>query len=373
MTTCYLDHAATSWPKPEGVTAAVLRWYRELGVSAERGDGDAQRMVLDIVERVRAQVGALVGVPGRRCAFTSGATESLNLLLRALLRPGARVVTTAAEHASVVRPLVHLREERSLDITVVPCDAHGVVDAGRVIEALEGSPTALLVLAHAGNVTGAVVDVAPIFAAARARGTTTLLDACQTLGTLDCRTGADLVVASAHKALLGPPGLGFVLAAPGIEVPSPKQGGTGSSRALDHQPGGWPACFEAGTPNTPAILGLGAALDWHATHDREASRASALRALDELRGRLAASGTNRIHSPVDGPRIPILSFTASDHDTAEIGAILEMAGIAVRHGFHCAPWVHRALGTEAAGTVRVSPGPFVSTADVLRVAEALGC
>lgn len=359
----YLDHAATSWPKPAPVLAAVQRWFTELGVSAARGDGPRQAEVAAIVDETRARLAASTGVPTERVAFVSGATEGLNLALRALLRPGDRVVTTAAEHSSVARVLRELAASLRLQVVVVPLGS-GRLDDAAIEHELARTPNGLLVCSHASNVTGQVLDVARLCAAARRRGLRSLIDASQTAGHLDLRCGADVLVASAHKALLGPPGLGFVAAAAGVDLPPQKFGGTGSSAALDEHPRGWPMAFEAGTPNTPAICGLLAALRWRDQHPPHLGLAMALAAADRLARGLAALPGVRVLSCIDGPRVPIVSVVLERYDPSELAAILAGAGIETRSGHHCAPWIHAELGTVLGGTLRLSPGETTTTAEV---------
>jgi selenocysteine lyase/cysteine desulfurase len=371
VTRIYLDQAATSWPKAPGVAEAVAAWYAESGVSADRGDSGGSRAVAAAVRRVRADLGRRCAVPAERVAFTSGATEGLNLLLRGLLSPGDRVVTTRAEHSSVIRPLLALGEEIGLCIEVAGCDARGQVDPDEVARLLRQGRTRLLVVTHASNVTGAVQDVAPMLAAARSEGAVSILDASQTAGLRPLDLGADCVVASAHKGLLGPPGLGFVALRPGVEPRRLRHGGSGSSRALERHPDTWPEAFEAGTPNTPAILGLEAALRWLAARGAEPAPDRATAVLDELADALAELPGFRLLPRPRGDRLPILGLTHERMDPAEIGALLDEAEVVARSGFHCAPWIHARLGTAQAGTVRLSAGPFVSADAPRRVAAAL--
>ena len=362
----YLDQAATSFPKPAPVLAAVEHWFRELGVSPGRGDSQRTAAVHTIVQQARAGIGALVGMPAERVAFTSGCTESINLFLRGFLRRGDRVLTTAFEHSSVVRPLLALQRERELRVDVLPPDEHCGLAATAVRSALAAARPRLFAFTHASNVTGAVFDAAAFCGAAREQGCTTLLDASQTAGHLDLRVGADAVAASAHKALLAPPGLGFLAVRADVAVEGQKQGGTGSSRALDVHPREWPTAFEAGTPNTPAICGLHAALRWRETRP-PGDLQVALQRVEELQALLLADPRFRVFAPPPGPRTPVLSFAHEQFDPGEIGALLDAADVHVRTGHHCAPWLHRHLGTEAAGTVRVSPGPEVTAADIRSV------
>ena len=196
-----------------------------------------------------------------------------------------------------------------------------------------------------------------------------LLDASQTAGLLDIDVGADLLAASAHKGLLAPPGLGILAVAERIDLPTPRLGGTGSSKALEQQPTAWPGAMESGTPNTPAILGLGAGLEFLAQRGTGTLLAQELTTLDALRAALPDRCS--ILSPGDGPRVPVLAFNIPGLDPAEVGMILAGAGIHVRTGFHCAPWIHQHTGTEAAGVVRVSVGPFTTADDALAVTTAL--
>ena len=365
----YLDHAATSFPKPAPVLAAVRHWFEELGVSPQRGNSQICARVGARVQDVRHRIATMCGVSTHRVAFTSGATESLNLFLDGFLRPGDAVLTTAMEHSSVVRPLVHLAEARDLHIEVLPPDREGGIHPDQFTTALSKREFRLVAFSHGSNVLGSVLNAATICDTARNQGCTTLVDASQTAGLLDLDVGADAIVASAHKSLLAPPGLGFLAVREGIPVRMTRFGGTGSAVALDRQPEEWPTAMESGTPNTPAILALGAALDYIEERGRDSILAWELSLVDALRRELNSRA--QVYGPANGPRIPVLSFTLSDLDPAEAGVILDSAGIHVRTGFHCAPWLHDLLGTSAAGTVRVSPGPFNSLADTLEVPRVL--
>src|SRR5690606_37148009 len=238
----YLDHAATSWPKPPEVPAAVADWFTSIGVSPDRGDGERCHRAAALTAEVRAGVAALCGVRAERVVFTSGATESANLFLRGFLAPGDRVVATAAEHSAIARPLRALGRTLDIECEVVPVDGAGYVAVDAVERALRRRATRLLAVNHASNVTGAVQDVAALVGVAHAHGCTVLLDASQSAGVLPLAgLGADVILGSAHKSLLGPPGLGFLAVRDGIALRPAKQGGTGSSLALDEQPETWPA------------------------------------------------------------------------------------------------------------------------------------
>ena len=359
----YLDNAATSYPKPAEVVAAVQRWFVDVGVSAERGDGRRCTAAAQEVGFARSALGALLGWPADRIAFVSGATEGMNLVLRAVLGPGDVVLTTAYEHSSVVRPLRTLQQERGLQVHVIPPAPDGTISAATFADWTATHRPRLCVFTHASNVTGAVLDAAAFAATAHRAGAMSLLDASQSAGHLELRVGADVVVASAHKGLLAPPGLGFVALRPGLTLRSQKQGGTGSSTALDQHPAHWPQAFEAGTPNTAALFGLAAALRWSALHGRTAAQSALERCLQLEQG-LQRLPAIRLLLPPHGPRLPVLSFLHAHYDPAEIGAVLDQHGIHVRSGHHCAPWLHEHLGTTVSGTVRMSPGATTTAADI---------
>lgn len=369
----YLDHAATSWPKPQPVLDALTRWFTELGVSADRGESDLSAQVRSEVHGVRQQLAGRLGTTAERVAFTSGATESLHLLFEALLRSEHHVVTTQIEHSSVARPLLASGRE----LTVTACDATGRVDPADLVRNLESRPSRLLVVNHASNVTGAVQELTPAFERARALGVVSILDASQTLGQidvprLDSPDGPDFLVASAHKSLLGPPGLGLIASRSDFseELSPPKPGGSGSSVALETHPAQWPALFESGTPNTPAILALGAALDWSRTHERR-TNAEVIADLDRFGRDLRDHCSNaRVITPT-GRRIPVLSFSLPSLDPMEASMLATGLGLHLRTGFHCAPWIHRALGTDDAGTIRISLGPLQSARRLSELASAL--
>jgi selenocysteine lyase/cysteine desulfurase len=365
----YLDHAATSFPKAPAVLAAMQHWFTDVGVSASRGAGDRCLLAAREVEAARAALGGLVDCAPARIAFVSGATEGLNLALRALLRPQDRVLTTAFEHSSVARPLRALQRERGLQIELLaPRGGALPLSVDDVRAALRALRPALFVFTHASNVTGDLFDAAAWCELAREAGAATLLDASQTAGHVDLRVGADVVVASGHKALGGPPGIGFVAARERPLAPQ-KQGGTGSSRSLDEHPTSWPEAFEAGTPNTPAIFGLAAALRLQTPASRDAGAAHARARRAELADGLEALAGVRVLRASTPECAPVLSIVHDAFDPAELGALLAAANVHVRTGHHCAPWLHRHLGTDAAGTVRFSTAASTTATEVRTVVD----
>src|SRR5262245_47103443 len=271
----YLDNAATSWPKPDSVYAAVERAMRELGAPAGRSAYAEAAQVEQAVLNVRKDIAGLIGADDpRRIVFTLNGTDALNTAIHGALAfslqaGGGRlkselehVVTTVAEHNSVLRPLRALEEAGQIEVTRVGCGAEGLVDPADVQAALRPQ-TRLIVMTHASNVTGALQPAAAVGSIARQCGALFLLDAAQTLGDLPIDVKAltvDLLAAPGHKGLLGPLGTGVLYVRPGVEarMTSFRQGGTGSRSEEDRQPDFLPDKFESGNLNVPGILGLGA-------------------------------------------------------------------------------------------------------------------
>jgi cysteine desulfurase/selenocysteine lyase len=369
---CYLDNAATSWPKPPEVFQAWRHAAEEVGATAGRGAYRAAVEAEAIRSRTRAAAARLLGnVDSARVALPAGCTLALNMALHGLVRPGDHVIATAADHNAALRPLHWLASRGVIDLTIMPCDGLGRVDPAAIGSAWRPA-TRLVTVAHASNVTGALQDAAAIGAIAHARGGLFVLDAAQTLGLVSCDVAtlnADVVAAPAHKWLLGTGGAGILWVREGLEPESLIQGGTGSlSDALD-MPAPFTARMEAGTPDVPALAALAAAAEWLEARGIESAAAAAARL-----AATCAAGLAEIH----GVRVlaaagaPIVSFTVEGYDPAEVAALLEqLAGVQVRSGFHCAACVHEHLGTSRGGTVRASFGPFNTAADVAAVVTVI--
>lgn len=374
QTRIYLDQAATSWPKPECVYKAVDDYQRRLGTAAGRGAYAEAIEVAARVGRARAAVARLIGAEHpSNIAFTLNGTDSLNLAIHGALFRGGHVITTVAEHNSVLRPLRELESGGRVEVARLQVNASGVVDPDEFRRALRPD-TALIALTHASNVTGAIQPAADVGAIAREAGVLFLLDAAQTAGELPLNVrdlGVDLLAAPGHKGLLGPLGTGVLYIRPGVEdrVSSFRQGGTGSFSEDDLQPSVMPDKYESGNLNVPGILGVGAGVEWLLERGVEKIRRDGLALVQRLLGRLAEIGVTVYGSGTADQRVGLASFTMPGIDPQEFAAILDSAyRIQVRAGLHCAPLMHRALGTiNTGGAVRVSLGPF-NTADEIEAA-----
>ncbi len=372
----YLDNAATTFPKPPEVAAAMTRVLAEAagnpGRGAHRMSLDASRIVLEAREAVAEMFG--VGDPAR-VVFTANGTAALNLALFGFLVPGDRVVTTSMEHNAVTRPLRAL-EERGVRVVKVAGDRSGFVDPQRLMEACRAERTRMLVMVHCSNVTGTLQAVDELGPWCRREGVLLLVDAAQSAGLfpIHCEAGAiDLLAAPGHKGLYGPQGTGFLCLREGL-VPQPLiYGGTGGNSQSDLPPAQLPERLEAGTVNTPGLAGLKAGIDFLREQGLERVREHEAALTDQLLEGLRRIPGISIFGPGDGrQRGGAVSFVLAGRDPAEIGFHLDRDhGILTRVGLHCAPDAHRTIGTFPRGTVRVSPGFFNTPEEIAVLLAAL--
>lgn len=371
----YLDNAATSWPKPAAVYTATDAYQRDLGAPAGRSNYQQADEVQRTVARTRHQLARLLGATApEQVVFTSGGTGSLNQAIHGCLRLGDHVVTTVAEHNSLLRPLRYLEEQGRITVTRVGCGTSGQIDPSEVRQAMT-SQTRLVAMLHVSNVTGAVQPVQEVGQIAREAEAFYLIDVAQSLGhtpiqVADCQ--ADLVAGSGHKGLMGPLGLGVLYVGERIqaELEPLVQGGTGTQSELDQQPVGMPEKYESGNLNVVGIVGLAAALD----HLQEVGLAVVEQHLRDRTAELIEGFSGiaevRQYGPSDAARqLGVVSINIGQYDPQEAATILDQAySVQTRAGLHCAPLMHRALETlPQGGTLRFSPGWF-TTAEEIQVA-----
>jgi cysteine desulfurase family protein len=361
----YLDNAATSWPKPEPVYQAVDTYQRTLGTSAGRGSYRAGQQAQRTLDQTRAACATLLGCRDpRQLLFTAGGTAALNLAIHGVLRPGDQVVTTVAEHNSVLRPLHWQAQAHGAQLRTVGCDPQGYIDLAALEQALRPD-TRLVVVTHASNVTGALQPIARIAELVRRHSPALLLvDAAQTAGCVPIDVdhwGMDLLACGGHKGLLGPLGTGLLYVRPGLEqqLRPLTQGGTGTDSLALEPPAQLPERFETGSLNLPALAGLGAAVRCVAEQTVEALQQHHHALADQLLSGLAAIAQLRVFGPpADQPRVGVVSCAVEGYSPHEFAAALDAgAGVECRAGLHCAPQMHAALGTDTlGGLVRFSPG-----------------
>ena len=355
----YLDNAATSLRRPEGVVRAVSEALCSLG-NVGRGASESALSAARVVYGAREKLCAFFGGadPSRVC-FTQNSTEALNTAIFGLLRPGDHVISTDLEHNSVLRPLYRLEQE-GVEVTFLRADARGCIDYADLPRALRPN-TRAIVCTHASNLTGNALDASRIGAFAREHGLLFILDASQTAGSFDLnaqRDGVSVLCFTGHKGMMGPQGTGGLIAAPGVEIRPWCVGGTGVQTFLEKQPMQYPTRLEAGTRNGHGIAGLLAAVQFIRQTGLETIRAHELALARQFyEGVRTVSGVTVYGDFSTWERAPVVSLNIGDYESSEAAdELAETYDIATRAGAHCAPRMHRALGTEEQGAVRFSFG-----------------
>ena len=370
----YLDNAATTLYKPPEVGQAMLDALQTAG-NPGRGAHAPTLHASRIVYETREALAQLFHAEGpARIAFaSSNATQALNTAINGLFGPGDHVITTVCEHNSVLRPLYRLQRQGG-EVSFVDVDANGVLCYAQFEQLLRPN-TRGVVVTGASNVTGNCTDLAFVSAFAKKHGLLFLVDAAQTAGAMlvDVQAlGIDVLCFTGHKALLGPQGTGGLYVRPGLQVAPLVVGGSGVHSFDERHPVEMPTALEAGTLNVPGIAGLGAGVRWLLTQGVEAleTKENALARLfyETVRG---IPGV-RLYGDFTAPRAPIVSLNLAGEDSARVAdALWEEYGICVRAGAHCAPLMHRALGTVEQGVVRFSFSHTNTREEALAAARAV--
>ncbi|MCA6291819.1 cysteine desulfurase [Phenylobacterium sp.] len=371
----YLDSAASA-QKPEAVIQAMTDLMRHSYANVHRGLHTLANETTELYENARKKIGAFIGAPETEIVFTRGATEALNLVAAGLgrdLSEGDEVVLTEMEHHANIVPWHFLREQKGVVLRFAPLLPDGALD----MEALEGliSPrTRVVSVVHMSNVLGTVNPVRRIAALARAAGAVMVVDACQSVvhARLDVRDlDADFVAFSGHK-LYGPTGIGVLWGrADRLAALPPWQGGGEMIDRVDFdrityaEP---PLRFEAGTPPIVEAVGLGAAVDWLSSLDRDAIHAHEAALYERAREGVASINGLRILGEAEG-KGAVLSFTLEGAHAHDIAQLLDRYGVAVRAGTHCAEPLMRRLGVSS--SVRASFALYNTAQEVDAFLEAL--
>jgi cysteine desulfurase/selenocysteine lyase len=374
----YLDNAATSWPKPPGVLRAISEVIEQAGGNPGRSGHRLSIQAARVVYNCRETLADFFHLSDpRRLIFTPNATYALNLVLKGYLKAGDSVIATAMEHNAVIRPL-HDLENRGIKLIIAPCAADGSLDEQALVRLIEPS-TRLLVITHASNVSGTLLPIERVISRAHQSGLRVLVDAAQTAGLIDInmeRSDIDFLAFSGHKDLMGPTGIGGLLIHPAVaaeELEPLVRGGTGSRSESEYQPADLPDKYESGTANLVGIAGLAAGLQFIRETGIEVIREKSLRFKTRLLEGLSDIPGVRIYGPGE-PRLTtgILAFTISGKKVSEIGFRLdEEYGILTRVGLHCAPAAHRTLGSFPEGSVRLSPGYFITLNEIEETLAAI--
>ncbi len=375
----YLDNAATSFPKPPAVAAAMVEFARERGVNPGRSGYDLALAAGRDVADTRSELDRFFGNPAgepERLVFAANGTDALNTLIQGVCEQGDHVVSTVLEHNSVLRPLEMLARKKVITYDLARCDSDGYVEPAEIQRLLRPA-TKLVIMTHGSNVLGTVQPVAEVGAACRERGIVFALDAAQTAGLVDIDMAAmnvDAVAFTGHKSLLGPTGTGGLAVGPRAEIRSTRWGGTGVRSAKRSHPEEYPWRLEAGTINSTGIAGLRAGLAHiTAAGGPAAVLAAEMRLARKLREGLAdIAGVEILGGWRRDFCLPVLSCTVAGLDPSDVGTLLDVDhGIAVRTGLHCSPLVHESMGTGERGAVRFSFGHANRDSDVEAAVAAM--
>ena len=365
----YLDNAATSAFKPKGVFEALNYDLSHSSNSGRSGHRYALDAAMKIEDCRRFFLSAMNAPEEEYCvAFTKNCTEALNLGIFGFLRAGMRVVTTAYDHNSVLRPLFELEKRKKIELMVIRPDESGRILPSHLDSALQNADFCAVSLAS--NVTGARIDLASLSASAQKYGVVTLLDGAQAVPLVKPdfkKHMPDMLALPGHKGLHGPQGTGLLIFRKDLKLQPLLMGGTGTASDSTYQPLEPPEALEAGTLFSGGIAALHAGAKWSFEH-RERNGAVIKRLAEELIDYLKGLGAELY---TDDPTLGVVSFNLRGKDSSFVANALAEKDIAVRGGLHCAPLAHTALGTLSRGAVRASIGADNTEKDIYLFVAAL--
>ncbi|MTI71110.1 MAG: aminotransferase class V-fold PLP-dependent enzyme [Firmicutes bacterium] len=372
----YLDNAATSYPKPKRVLDEVYDFMNDIGASSGRG---AYRRALKadrMMYETRKSICKLFKFKKTsNVIFTLNITEAINLLLNGILKEGDHVITSSLEHNSVWRTLKHLEIDRGIEISTVECDKYGVTDPNNINKLIKKN-TKLIVFNHASNVIGTIQPIKKIGKIAKDNNIPFIVDTAQTAGAIDIdinRDNIDILTFTGHKSLLGPMGTGGLLINSDIDISPLKFGGTGGDSKLEYQPESIPSKYEAGTPNVAGIAGLKKGIDFLLDEGIINIRKKEKNLVDYTIKKLNEVDKVTIYGPKNSDLITnVISFNVENFRPDELVYKLDSKyNIMLRSGLHCAPSIHRVMGTINTGAVRIGLGYFNSREDINTLIKAL--
>ena len=372
----YLDNAATTFPKPEMVYSEMDKANRTLAVNAGRGSYKIAKEATRLIDNTKDLLTKLFHADGiADICFTPSITHAMNLILRGIRLSESDVVyLTPYEHNAVARTVYMLQKENGFEVRLIPLDSDLKIDLERTSFEFAKKRPSIVVANKVSNVTGYILPDKELFYLAKEFNALTILDAAQAAGLLDIDmriNNADVVCFAGHKTLYGPFGVGGFAIKKGVNIEPSFAGGTGSNSLSLDMPESIPGKFEASSQNVVAIAGLYAALKnvdqhYHLEHTLEITDylISELKTVSNIK-LMGVSDTN--------DTIGIVSFVVDGYSSDDVGAILDDEfGIAVRTGYHCAPYIHDYLADkEYQGTVRVGVGLFNTKNDIDCLIEAL--
>ncbi len=370
----YLDNASTTLRKPPEVKQAIIDAFDEVG-NVSRGVTNQSLYTARAAYNTRELLAALIHASsGERVAFTKNSTESLNIAIQGTLKPGDHVITTQLEHNSVLRPLYEM-EKRGVELSIIGCDEKGNVDYEELKETIKEN-TVAIVITHASNLTGNIVDLELVGKIARERQVMLIVDSSQSAGVLSIdveKMHIDILCFTGHKGLLGPQGIGGIYVREGAEISPLIVGGSGVKTYSKQHPIKMPESLEAGTLNGLGIIGLGAGVRFIRKIGIEKIYEVEHKLMDLFYREVRQIEKVKVYGDFEQKcRCPIVSINIGDYDSAVVSdELMERFHIATRSGGHCAPLMHEFFETKQQGMVRFSFSYFNTQEEVELAIEAV--
>ncbi len=374
----YFDNSATTYPKPQSVTNAVMSAINRFGANPGRSGHTMSRLAGKYIENCRSTAMNMFGANRpENVVFTLNCTAAINMVIKGLLKKGDHVVTSCLEHNAVMRPLNKLEKDGIITYTkatVFPTDPEKTVDSFRKSI---NSKTALIITTHASNVWGIRMPVSQIGALGKIYGIPVLVDGAQSAGLIPINMqemNIDYLCVAGHKGLYGPMGTGMLITEHGKDLDTIIEGGTGTDSMILCQPKEMPQRLESGTPNFAGICGLKAGMDFVNGKGISNIFNHEMKIITHIYDNLKNIKGLKLYMPRPTAEhfVPLLSFNFEGIISDKVGKFLDSQKIEVRTGLQCAPSAHEFVGTQTQGVIRVSPSVFNTVQEADKLISAVG-
>ena len=377
----YFDNAATSFPKPDCVTDAVVHYLTQIGANPGRSGHKLAIEAGQIVFKTRKSIAALFGVKNpMHVIFTSNATEALNTAIKGVLQKGDHAVTSSMEHNSTIRPLHEMEKEGTISLSIIQANKIGILDHEKIRKAITAK-TKAVVINHASNVIGCIQPIREIGKICRENEVIFIVDCAQSAGVVPIdidQDNIDILAFAGHKGLYGPTGTGGMVIADGFDfkrIKPLKYGGTGSLSDKIDQPDFLPDRFESGTLNVVGLSGLLSGSEYIQLRDGGIERI--LEHKTELQNYFIQQAKMIVpnfscYSSSNFPSTGVVAFMITNISISETAQILsDKYGIMCRQGLHCSPLAHQSIGTFPEGTLRFGFSIFNKKEEIDFAVQAL--
>ncbi|MBU2510679.1 aminotransferase class V-fold PLP-dependent enzyme [bacterium] len=368
----YFDNAATTWPKPESVYRFMDEFYRNTGVNPGRSGFDMAIEAGNLIESLRKRLTRFFGgdedAP-ERLSFGYNATDAMNTVLQGLIGSGDHIISTNLEHNAVIRPINHLVRDHGAEATFIPFNQQGFIEPDTIRSAIKPT-TKVVVVNHCSNVIGTIQPIAQIGKICKEHGVTFVLDSSQTAGVIPINMkemNVDVLVFTGHKALMGSTGIGGLYVRKHVDIKSTRSGGTGVNSIDPFQPEQYPWKLEIGTPNLVGMAALWAGQDWIESKGLQCIFQHEKNLVQRMiNGFKKIKGVTVYCADSLENHLSTVLINVEGIDASNVGIKLDIDhDIAVRTGLHCAPLVHKQLGTvKLHGGIRFSIGAFNTEEEV---------